>query len=1236
MGYPTLNPPHAHPPLFLNRQLCNNEQYVVELARQKRIATLSSEVTAAPGLYYFFIDSSAPPSGGAGTSEVVYLVVTAAPGFTLTASPSSEYIQPGMSRTTNISVTPQSGFNGTVAFSVSGLPSGVTAQFSPASSATGSVLTLTAASTAVPGSYSVVVVGASGAQTGTFALPLIIGSNTNFGPVNIGVASPIAPITVTFQSQQTLASIAVLTQGAAGLDFNDAGSDTCAPGSTYAAGQSCTVNVIFTPRFSGTRYGAVVLTDTTGTQVSTAYLRGLGIGPQIAFAPGSVTSFTYGITWPMGVAVDGSGDVFLTQLQQSSVFELQAVNGVIPSSAVPVAIATVTGNPYALAVNGAGNIFFTTFPGSTIYELTRADNFATMHVVATDFNALLGIAVDGYGSVYVADEGFNAVYKLPLGCAGIGCAQVLGSGFVNPEGIAVDANGNVFVGDWGNQAVKEVTAASSYTTVNTLMTGVEDPSALAVDEQGNVFVVDEEAGTISEIAAASGYTTIEAIPGFFPNPYGLALAPTGNLYVPNLNAGISIVDVADPPSLTFVSTAVGSTSTDSPQTVTVENVGNAPLDFSAVGYPANFPESSQETTDCTATTALSVNQSCALTIDFSPLAAGSLSGLLVLTDNALNGAPATQGISLSGTATPPPSFNLGASPASLTVIQGASGTSTISVTGQNGFTGSVSLAAFGLPSGVTASFTPNPTTGSSVLTLTASSSATVGSATITIRGTSGTLTATTTLALTIPAPSFTLSDSPGTLTVVQGKSGTSTVTVNDVNGFAGKVTLAASGLPSGVTAAFATNNPTAGSSVLTLTASSSATVGSATITIRGTSGTLTATTTLALTIPAPSFTLSDSPGTLTVVQGKSGTSTVTVNDVNGFAGKVTLAASGLPSGVTAAFATNPTTGTSVLTLTASNSAAVGSATITIKGTSGSLTATTTLALTIPAPSFTLSDSPGTLTVVQGKSGTSTVTVNDVNGFAGKVTLAASGLPSGVTAAFATNPTTGTSVLTLTASNSAAVGSATITIKGTSGSLTATTTLALTIPAPSFTLGASPASLTVAQGASGKPTITVSGQNGFTGSVTLTASGLPSGVTAAFATNPTTGTSALTLTASSTAATGTATVTIKGTSGSLTASTTIALTISCTPTTIVPYISVNGGSTWMEESSATVSSPSTVVDLGPQPTSGGSWSWTGPNKYTATSRQINSIPLTVGTDSYVATYTNASGCKSTETFTITVK
>lgn len=203
---------------------------------------------------------------------------------------------------------------------------------------------------------------------------------------------------------------------------------------------------------------------------------------------------------------------------------------------------------------------------------------------------------------------------------------------------------------------------------------------------------------------------------------------------------------------------------------------------------------------------------------------------------------------------------------------------------------------------------------------------------------------------------------------------------------------------------------------------------------------------------SPSFTLTDSPTSLSIAQGSNGTSTITVHDAGGFTGSVTLAASGLPSGVTASFATNPTTSTSVLTLTASSTATTGTSTVTITGTSGSLTATTTIALTVTATgtaSFTLSDSPSSLSLTQGGAGgTSTITVTDKNGFTGSVTLAASGLPSGVTAAFSTNPTTSTSVLTLTASSTATTGTSTVTITGTSGSLTATTTIALTVSAAS--------------------------------------------------------------------------------------------------------------------------------------------------------------------------------------------
>jgi len=115
----------------------------------------------------------------------------------------------------------------------------------------------------------------------------------------------------------------------------------------------------------------------------------------------------------------------------------------------------------------------------------------------------------------------------------------------------------------------------------------------------------------------------------------------------------------------------------------------------------------------------------------------------------------------------------------------------------------------------------------------------------------------------------------------------------------------------------------------------------------------------------------------------------------------------------------------------------------------------------PTPDFSLTANPSTLTINQGSSGTSTITVVPVNGFTGSVTLSASGLPSGVTAAFAPNPTTSTSTLTLTASATAATGTSTVTITGVSGSLTHTTSLSLTVNAtgggPAVTLV--PASLT---------------------------------------------------------------------------------------------------------------------------------------------------------------------------------
>jgi subtilase family serine protease len=312
----------------------------------------------------------------------------------------------------------------------------------------------------------------------------------------------------------------------------------------------------------------------------------------------------------------------------------------------------------------------------------------------------------------------------------------------------------------------------------------------------------------------------------------------------------------------------------------------------------------------------------------------------------------------------------------------------------------------------------------------------------------------------------------------------------------------------------------------------------------------------------PSFTLSASPKSVSITQGGAAeTSTITVTDAGGFSGSVTLSASGLPSGVTASFGTNPTTGSSVLSLTASSTATTGSATVTISGVSGALSATTTISLTVSAaatPNFTASASPTSVTVTQGASGTSTITITSQNAFASAVTLSASGLPSGVTASFSANPVTPsangstTSTLTLTASATAATGTATITITGTSGALSHSTTIALTVDASTGTAGISlalsPSSFTIDDGSTVNTTLTVTNTGSTSVSVDLSVSEFPSGVLATASADPVSvaahGSTNVTISwkASRRAARETTSIDLIGTAGSETSSIPVTITV----------------------------------------------------------------------------------------------
>ena len=206
-----------------------------------------------------------------------------------------------------------------------------------------------------------------------------------------------------------------------------------------------------------------------------------------------------------------------------------------------------------------------------------------------------------------------------------------------------------------------------------------------------------------------------------------------------------------------------------------------------------------------------------------------------------------------------------------------------------------------------------------------------------------------------------------------------------------------------------------------------------------------------------------------------------------------------------------------------------------------------------AGTFTLSGS-SSISILQGGGGGEWININGSGGFNGTVSFSVSGLPSGVISGFSPNPGSSGTWLQLNLPSSVAPGNYPITVKGTTGTLTSSTTASLVVTSVgSFTLGASPSSLTVQPGGSCPSQINVAPQNDFSGSVTLSASGLPSGVTAGFGSNPTTSGSSVNISTPSSLATGNYTLTVNGVSGSLSASTTLSLTVSNSAITVTPEV-----------------------------------------------------------------------------------
>jgi sugar lactone lactonase YvrE len=469
----------------------------------------------------------------------------------------------------------------------------------------------------------------------------------NFGSINIcpgGQTTP-APCSETLalnynvNADTTFATNpTVVTQGAPNLDFT-LSSTTCTGAVT--AGNSCTVNVSFAPLAPGLRMGAVQLMDNSGNLLVTTFVQGIGQGPAIAFGPGAQTTVGSGLSYPEGAAVDAAGDVFIADKANNRVVEVPAGGG------AQTTVGSGLSSPTGVAVDGAGDVFISDYGNNRVVEVPADGGAQT--TVGSGLNQPSGVAVDGAGDVFIADYSNNRVVEVP---AGGGAQTTVGTGLSYPYGVAVDGAGDVFISDTGNNRVVEVPAGGGAQT--TLGSGLYLPTGVAVDGAGDVFISDTGNNRVVEVPAGGGaQTTVGSGLSF---PISVAVDGAGNVFVAdNENSRVVEVQRSQPPTFSFAPTVVFNTSTDSPQSVTVQNIGNQSLAAFPPGLSIGSNSFVQDfglspLKDCYTGFSLTPGTSCNLSVSFIPQTTGSIVSAATFTDNALNTTPsASQSITLNGT-----------------------------------------------------------------------------------------------------------------------------------------------------------------------------------------------------------------------------------------------------------------------------------------------------------------------------------------------------------------------------------------------------------------------------------------------------------------------------------------------------------------------------------------------------------------------------------------------------------
>jgi sugar lactone lactonase YvrE len=499
-------------------------------------------------------------------------------------------------------------------------------------------------------------------------------SAVGFGHLQLGSLSGATLILPFTTGSVGLGGVKIFTAGTQNLDFTPGSGTTC-NGSTSAS-TSCSVEIKFLPTAPGLRSGAVVLYDGSQNPILTIPLYGFSDSPVAALSPNVGTVINTGglaTSNPFQTVLDGAGNIYVGDYTGKNVTKIPAGGGSASLVSLGTPGGTAVQNITGVALDGAGNLFIGDHQNSRILVKTPGGVVSVLSI--TGLSPALGfptaLAFDAAGNLYIADFTNGRIVEISTlvvaGSTSSGKATVVNTGSFTftgstVTGMTIDLQGSIYIAartQNQSEIIKVTTAGvASALALNGLPSGdpgISNPQGVVVDPMGTVYVVDTGHSRVLEVTTA-GVVSILSVGGL-PAPsnlgsllFGLTVDSSGNLYVSDwTNNRLVFVNVSGA-ALSFASTNQGSTSLDSPKRATVTNLGNLALTFSVnPAYTSSFSNNTGETNPCTASTSLSAGMLCDVSVNFTPQSVGSLSAAITVTDNTLNVASSTQQVAVSGT-----------------------------------------------------------------------------------------------------------------------------------------------------------------------------------------------------------------------------------------------------------------------------------------------------------------------------------------------------------------------------------------------------------------------------------------------------------------------------------------------------------------------------------------------------------------------------------------------------------